>query len=126
MRHALGQPLLAGSSLRPALLACAGNALLVPRALRLHNGMFLTATSWGSTAWWLVAACALAARGTGWGAWTAFAAATAALALYVRTVLRCHRTLRSSEAAVDGCAERPLQPWFLVPPIMKDVRIVLL
>ena len=46
----------------PLVLVCAGNALLVPRALRLHNGMFLTATTWGTAGSWLVTAATLGAN----------------------------------------------------------------
>lgn len=117
VRHVMGQPVLSGAALRPALLSCLGNALLVPRALRLHIGMFLTATSWGTIAWWLVAACALATRAPGAGAWAAFAAGTAALALYARTVLSCHSAFRLSESAVDGHTGQLSAPWFVLPPV---------
>ena len=52
----------AGAGVVPPVLVCAGNALLVPRALRLHNGMFLTATTWGTAGSWLVTAATLGAN----------------------------------------------------------------
>ena len=52
--HATGRSSLAGAGIAAPLLVCVGNALLVPRALRLRNGMFLTATTWGTAGSWLV------------------------------------------------------------------------
>lgn len=60
--HLAGQSSLANAGITAPLLACAGNALLVPRALRLRNGMFLTATTWGTAGGWLVTAATLGAR----------------------------------------------------------------
>ena len=59
--HVAGRSPLACAGITAPLLACAGNALLVPRALRLRNGMFLTATTWGTAGSWLVAAASLGA-----------------------------------------------------------------
>ena len=60
--HAAGQSSLAGAGIAAPALTCIGNALLVPRALRLCNGMFLTATTWGTAGAWLVMAASLGGR----------------------------------------------------------------
>ena len=116
VRHVLGEPVLAALPARSAALACAGNALLVPRALALGNGMFLTAVTWGASMGWITLACLIRAR---WSevqppALIAFVAMTATLGLGGRAVLRWHRAARAAEQQVHkGYSQKP---WFVMPP----------
>lgn len=119
VQQAMGQHVLAGFTLQPAVLASCGNALLIPRALQLHNGMFLTATSWGACMWWFVVAAILAAHKAGCGAWAMYGSATATLILYVWASLRCYGAFQSSQIFVNVREGTPAAPWFVAPPVMK-------